>query len=285
MIINPLITQIVIAVLSFAAVSIGVYYGWDMLKQWLHKQEKRYDKVLNDQLLLEMPPRVAMMLTALIILALGIIFGLLLESPTFFIIGCALGLAIPHLVINHLEEKRLKKLDEQIIDGITTVASAVRAGLTLVQGFQLLVQNSVGPIKQETAQMMKEYDLGIDLQQAMHNTANRIGSKYYRLLFTAIQAHRERGGDMGQSLDRIAESIREIQRLEGKLDAITAQGRTQARFMGIMPFVIIAILWVIDSSSTERLITEPIGRLILLTALVLIATGFIWIRRIMNVDI
>jgi tight adherence protein B len=119
----------------------------------------------------------------------------------------------------------------------------------------------------------------------MRNTSDRIGSVYYRLLFSAIQAHRDRGGDMGQSLDRIAESVREIQRLEGRLDAITAQGRAQARFMGIMPFVIIGILWLISPDDTSKLLTEPLGRVLLMIALVMIGVSFMWIRRIMQVDI
>jgi tight adherence protein B len=189
------------------------------------------------------------------------------------------------MIFRHLETKRKKRLDEQIVDGITTLASGVRAGLTLVQSMQLLVRNSTGPLKQEFRQLMREFDLGIDLHQAMRNTSDRIGSVYYRLLFSAIQAHRDRGGDMGQSLDRIAESVREIQRLEGRLDAITAQGRAQARFMGIMPFVIIGILWLISPDDTSKLLTEPLGRVLLMIALVMIGVSFMWIRRIMQVDI
>ena len=90
---------------------------------------------------------------------------------------------------------------------------------------------------------------------------------------------------MGQSLDRIADSIREIQRLEGRLDALTAEGRSQARFMAAMPFVILAILWYIVPEDTSMLLTDPTGRLILLLAVILIGVGFVWIRRIMQVDI
>jgi len=195
------------------------------------------------------------------------------------------ALALPYFVLNHLEEKRLQRLNEQIVDGITTLASGVRAGLNLVQSCQLLVKNSTGPIKQEFGQLLREYELGVDLNSAMHNASDRIGSSYYRLLFTAIQAHRDRGGDMGQSLDRIADSIREIQRLEGRLDALTAQGRSQARFMALMPFVIVFILWTIAPADTAKLLTDPVGRLIMMAALGLIAVGFVWIRRIMQVDI
>ena len=125
----------------------------------------------------------------------------------------------------------------------------------------------------------------MDLNQAMRNSANRIGSSNYRLLFTAIEMHRQRGGDAGESLDRIAESIREIQRLEGKLDALTAQGRLQASMMASMPVVILIILYFIEPDGTRLLFVEPLGRLILVVAMVMIAIAFFWIKRIMAIDI
>lgn len=90
---------------------------------------------------------------------------------------------------------------------------------------------------------------------------------------------------MGQSLDRIAESIREIQRLEGRLQALTAQGRAQARFMAAMPILIFIILYNIDPDGTSELFAQPLGRLLLLMAIGIITVAFLWIRRIMAVDI
>ncbi|MDH3584410.1 MAG: type II secretion system F family protein [Phycisphaerae bacterium] len=274
-----------ISVLGFSATFLFLFYGWARIRAVIQREEDRLDRVLNNQLLLDIPPRAALGLILLAVLGVGAVMWAVLQSFFWFIMGAAGALFLPYLVISHLEEKRRKRLDEQIVDGMVTLSSGVRAGLNLVQSIQLLVKNSVGPIQQEFRQLLREYELGVDLNLAMRNTSDRIGSSYYRLLFTAIQAHRDRGGDMGQSLDRISESVREIQRLEGKLDAITAQGRAQARFMAAMPVVILVILWVIAPDDTEKLLIEPIGRLILLVATVLIVTGFLWIQRIMQVDI
>ena len=150
---------------------------------------------------------------------------------------------------------------------------------------ELLVQNHRGAIQQEFQQLLREYQLGVDLSQAMGNTANRIGSSYYRLVFSAIQAHRQRGGDVGESLDRISDSVREIQRLEGRLTALTAQGRAQARMMAAVAVVILAIMYFIRPDATSFLVTEPSGRLILLIGAAMIGVAIVWIRRIMQVDI
>ncbi|MEO0476647.1 MAG: hypothetical protein AAF085_11865, partial [Planctomycetota bacterium] len=89
----------------------------------------------------------------------------------------------------------------------------------------------------------------------------------------------------GESMDRIAESIREIQRLEGKLDAITAQGRIQANMMAIMAVVIIVMMMVIFPEDTKMLFTEDAGRVILVIAGGFILAGYSWIKKIMQVDI
>lgn len=275
---------ILIYVLAFSSVFIFVNYGWKTVRAWLILQEDYYDRVLNDQLLLNINPRLAMVLTIMVILLMAII-GYLIGGPMIMILLGALAFFAPWLVVRHFDQKRKERLNLQLVDGITTIASGVRAGLTLIQGMELLVQNNTGPIKQEFAQLLREYQMGLDLNQAMRNCANRVGLSNYRLVFTAIEMHRVRGGNSGESLDRIAESIREIQRLEGKLDAITAQGRMQARFIGLSPAMLLFIFYFVDPVAVSTLFTEPLGRVLLLFCSALVMVGWVWIQRIMTVDI
>ena len=282
---SDLIYLSAISFCGFAATYIVVRYGWTTARRYLRRQERRYDVVLNKQLLLNVPARTAMGLAAAGVVMMGLVGFLLGERWEYFILAAGLGLFIPHMVITHIETKRRAKLEEQLINGITSLASGVRAGLTLVQAMELLVRNGTGPIKQEFQHLLREYNLGIDLQLAMHNASERIGSAHYRLLFAAIEAHRQRGGNMGESLDRIAAAVREIQRLEGRLHTLTSQGRNEARMMGAMPVVILVLMYFIMPKETQMLFTEAWGRLILLMASGLIVIGFLWIRRIMSVSV
>ncbi len=277
----PILTSLIV----FAAVFMSAMYGYPWARVVLARTEAWYEKVLVRQLLIDIQPRLAVVLAGLCVLATGLAGYLALESGLWFLIGCVAGAFIPNLVVRHLEQQRRRKLDAQIVDGITTLASGVRAGLNLVQSMELLVKNAPDPIRQEFAQLLREYNLGMDLNQAMRGAANRIGSSYYRLLFTAIEMHRVRGGDAGESLDRIAQSVREIIRLEGKIDAVTAQGRTQANMMAAMTFVILMMLYGINPQGVDQMFIEPVGRGLLLTAALLIAGGFWWIRKIMQVEV
>ncbi len=273
-----------LSLLTFAAVVFFVNFGWGVVLNLYHKQINWYDRVLNEQLMLDVPAAAAVWASVAGVIILAAFFYLV-GGILWLLIGAAIGAVAPYLTIRHLEQKRLERLNTQLVDGITTMSSGLRAGLNLVQSFELLEKNTAGPIKQEFGQLLREYQMGVDLNRAMRNAANRIGSRHYRLFFTAMEMHRVRGGDAAASLDTLAESIREIQRLEGKLDALTSQGRTQAWMMTCMPAVLLAVLYMIDPEGVELLFTTGIGRAIMLVAAALIAAGYYWIRRIMDIDI
>lgn len=276
--------QVLCSVMLLAGILLMVRYGYTPGKAWIDKQQLYYDRVLCRQLLLDVDPR-----TAVWAHIAGVVFivliGVYLTGVLIGLVLAAISALVPYFIIRHLETKRRFRLEVQLVDGLASMASGVRAGLNLVQSMQLLVQNQNGPIEQEFGQILREYEMGMDLNQAMRQASDRIGSQLYRLTFTAIEMHRLRGGDSGESMDRIAESIREIQRLEGKLDAITAQGRVQANMMAIMAVVIIVMMLVIFPDDTMMLFTTTEGRIILLVATGLITAGYFWIKKIMQVDI
>jgi tight adherence protein B len=282
---HPALLLAAASILTFVSVYMLVRYGYAWSLAVITRQEQAYDRVLRRQLLIDIDPRTALAVSAGLVLLVGLSVYLLTASPLAGFACAGAAMLLPNLVVRHLETKRLQKLESQIVDGLTTLAAAARAGLNLVQSMELLERNSVGPIKQEIGQLLREYRMGMDLNQAMQNASNRIGSQLYRLTFTAIQMHRLRGGDTAESLDRIAESIRDISRLEGKLDALTSQARYQALFMSLMPVVFIVLLWTIDPQGVGLLFSEPAGRLILLGVAATILVAFVWIRKIMAVDI
>lgn len=280
-----IVWHLLISATVFAAVYLLATQAWPLALALLRRQQQWYEQVLVQQLLLDITSGKAIAFAWLTMLIGALVFLAIGGTAIWFIAGAILGGLMPNLVVSHLQQKRRQQLDHQLLDGVTTLASGVRAGLNIIQSVELLVRNSTGPIKQEFSQLLREYQMGLDLGAAMRNAADRIGSSHYRLLLTALGMHRRRGGDVGHTLDSLAESIREIQRLEGKLDALTAQGRTQARMMAAMPIVLLALMYLIEPDGVSQLFIDPLGRIILAMATTLVAVAFWWIRRIMAVDI
>lgn len=278
--------QAIISGVLFAGTLGAVWFGYRPMLDRIHRRERLYEKVIRGQLLMDISPRTATVIGGI----LTAFFALLGWSMTASVFGAilfgALASFLPNAILKILRRRRLAKLESQLVDGIQTLSSGVRAGLNLVQAMEMVARDGPKEMRQEFEHMLREYSYGIPLDEAMSNAATRIGSGDYRLLFAALQTHRERGGDLGVTLDRIAESVREIQRLESRVKSLTAQGRATARWLGFMPAIVLVLWYVlISADDVKSLFSDDMGRLILAGMVLLNLVGFLWIRKIVSVDI
>jgi len=251
----------------------------------MRRQERQFDRVLRSKLLMDISPRVATWLSLIGVVLLAAVGYVAFGGLLGIVVGAAAGVFLPLAAMRVLQNRRLRKLEDQLVGGIQILASGVRAGLNLIQAMELVARDGPVPLRQEFAHLLREYEYGVPVEEAMENAAERIGSGDYRLLFSALQTHRERGGDLGDTLDRIASSIREIQRLENRVRSLTAQGRATARWLGAMPVVVLGILYLLVPEGVRLLFTDSLGKLILLVIVALNIVGFLWIRRIVAIDI
>jgi tight adherence protein B len=273
-------------IMMFILIVMAVMVGVNPLLLAIRRREEKQDRVLRSALLLSITPRAVTIMTGILVLVLATIgFTLMDGSVIALTIFGAVGVILPVFVIRWMVKRRLEKLEEQLVGAIQTLASGVRAGLNLVQGMQMVARDAPDPIRQEFSHLVQEYEYGIPLDEAMENSAARIGSSDFRLLFTALRTHRERGGNLGETLDRIALSIREIQRLDNKVRTETAQGRATARWLGALPGVVLGMLFLISGDSVTLMFVDPLGKGMLGGVVLLNLIGYLWIRKVMQIDI
>ncbi|HAU38238.1 MAG TPA: hypothetical protein DCX07_11060 [Phycisphaerales bacterium] len=278
--------QTITSAVMFLATAAAVYLGGRPLLELIARREQQYDLALRGGLLMNVKPRSVTVLTVLAMASMGLIGYALTESLLGTFVAAGIGMFLPAVVVKVLWRRRIAKLETQLVPGIQTLTSGVRAGLNLVQAMKLLATDGPRELRQEFAHLLREYDYGVSLEDAMDNAADRMDSGDFRLLFSALKTHRERGGDLGATLDRIAESVREIQRLENRVRSLTAQGRATARWLAAMPAVVLAILYfLVSPEDTVRLFTEDAGKLILAVIVILNIAGFLWIRKIVSINI
>ncbi len=278
-------SQIAMIVMFFLIV-MAVMVGVNPLLLAIRRREEKQDRILRSALLLNVKPRSVTVMTGILVLVLAVIGLIMMDGSVIAMtIFGAVGVMLPAVLIQWMVKRRLAKLEEQLVGAIQTLASGVRAGLNLVQGMQMVARDAPVPIKQEFGHLVQEYEYGIPLDEAMENSAARIGSSDFRLLFTALRTHRERGGNLGETLDRIALSIREIQRLDNKVRTETAQGRATARWLGALPCVVLGMLFLISRDSVTLMFTDTLGKAMLGGVVLLNLIGYLWIRKVMQIDI
>lgn len=223
---------------------------------------------------------------SILVLSCFLTFWLIADSLVFGILFAGLLLTGPWYIVHRMAERRRERIEDQLADSMVALSSGIRAGLALGQSLKILADQCPHPICQEFRQIVGEFSLGKPLEQCLIETRDRLQSENFALFSAAMLASRESGGRLNETVERIAHSVLEMQRIERKVRAETAQARTSAIYMALAPFFILVIYYfVIDPVNTERLFTTFPGQLILGTAIILNVMAYLWARQILNPDV
>lgn len=191
----------------------------------------------------------------------------------------------PWFLLRRMAERHRVKIEDQLADAMVTMANAVRAGLSLAQSMEILAAQCPKPINAEFFQMAAEYKLGKTLERTLTEAKERLRSENFALFAAALLASHESGGRLNETVERIAESVRELQRLERKVASETAQARKSAVYMALAPLIILVVYYFVDPVNTSLLFTDIFGQMLLGTAVLFNVIAYFWARAILNPDI
>jgi tight adherence protein B len=269
-----------------AAVSLATVAGRDLITSALEFVERDLREKLRR--LRVNTRRLHQWVIVWIVSVVGALLGLafLADSVPFGILSAIVLFCVPWYLIRRRAEKRRLQIEDQLADAMVALASAIKAGLSLGQALEIMADQCPRPICEEFRQMVGEYQMGKPLERVLIETRDRLKSENFALFAAAMQASRESGGRLNETVERIAHSVMELQRLERKIFSETAQARTSAVYMALAPFaVMIMYYFFVDPVNTERLFTTVPGQLILCTSVVLNIVAYLWARYILNADI
>lgn len=224
----------------------------------------------------------------LVRLAVAVLFfavGLLIVGPIVGLLTALVGFAIPWFVLLNLKKKRIKKLELQLIDALELLGNSIKSGLTLPQSVELVVREFPPPISQEFSLVLAETRLGKDFTEALEAMAARLESNIVHILATGVSVVKRCGGDLSVIFSNIAQTIRDRATVEGKLEAVTAQGRFQGLILGLMPFVLVVVLYFVDRQHVETLFTEQIGIWAFSGVCIMVILAQLWIRKLLAIDV
>jgi len=196
----------------------------------------------------------------------------------------ALALA-PRLLYWWMRQKRLRKFEEQLPDALMMIAGGLRAGVGLSSAIQQLVAEADPPISQEFSLMLREQRLGVALEQALSNLNRRVPTQTTVLVVSAMRVAAETGGGLAETLERTAHTIRSRLQMEGKIGALTSQGKLQAWVVGLLPLVLMAILDKMEPEAMSMLWHTRMGWATLAVIGFLEAMGIYVIRKIIAIDV
>lgn len=212
-------------------------------------------------------------------------FASLLRGGMAGILGMAVTYLIPRFVLKIMKRRRIERFNAQLSGALNGMSNALKAGFSIQQAFETVVQEGESPIAQEFGMFLQQLRIGVRFEDAMDQMDQRIGSEDLTLMIQSIEIARQTGGNLTEVFDRIDETIRERHRVEGKIKALTAQGRIQGRVVGAMPVVLGIVLYFLDPVMMMTFIRSQAGMIVLLIVLVLEVCGALLIRKIVDIDV
>lgn len=201
---------------------------------------------------------------------MGVILG-----PVFGFIGWKL----PRPFVNFIYDRRVKKYQAQMVDGLNLLANGLAAGLSFNQALGMVVNELPAPISEEFNYILSQNKIGVPMEDCLETLVERIPLEDNQMFVSAVNILRETGGNLIEVFQTIIYVIRERIRVLQKIEALMAQSKTQATIMCLMPFVMTGIMYTMDSEGMKKALSHTYGILMILGAYVLtFIGGFVMIK-------
>lgn len=201
-------------------------------------------------------------------------------------LGVALAAALlPRWALARLRRRRIEAFRQQMPDALMLIAGGLRSGSGLMQALAQAAGELVAPARHELGLLLREQRLGVSLDEALASFERRMPIEESVLFASALRIGSAAGGSMATTLESLAGSMRRKLAIEGKIRALTAQGRLQAWVMGALPSLLAVALFAIEPVAMRALVTTWQGWLVCATVALLQAIGVLVIRRIVAIDV
>ena len=174
----------------------------------------------------------------------------------------------------------MRAFEDQLPDLLITMAASLKAGHSFKQGIQSVVDEGQEPAAKELRRVLTDTQLGRPMEQALMETADRIGSKNFSFVITAVNIQRQVGGSLAGLFDMVADTVRDRQQFARKIRSLTAMGRMAAYVLIGLPFFIAAVVSLINPVYMHPLYHTGLGQKLLIGSVVMIGLGSMMLKRI-----
>jgi tight adherence protein B len=197
----------------------------------------------------------------------------------------ALGIATPTLLVMNAKSRRLERVDQQLPDALDLIGRALRAGHAFPTAMKMVGDEMAAPIADEFRATFDEVNFGISMGDALMNLATRVPSTDLRYFVIAVLIQRETGGNLAELLDNISKIIRERIKLMGQIRVLSAEGKMSAWVLGLLPFGAGLMIYLTTPDFLSVLFTDPMGRKMVATCLVMMVLGVLAMRKIIKIRV
>lgn len=216
---------------------------------------------------------------------LGAGLGLMMVGPAGLLIGGGAAAAAPILWIRRRRRLQKEAVEGQLADLAASVAMAVRSGLSIPQAIAFAADEAEAPLRDRLDLIMAEQHVGAPLERALSAFADDVGTDDARLLVLILSTHARTGGNLAVALEEVADTLRHRVAARRELRALTAQGRVSGLILGILPIGFFLVLATTSRQDLGPVYRSPTGLGMVGAGLLLEGLAFLWIRRILRIEV
>lgn len=210
-------------------------------------------------------------------------------SAGVVLLGVALAasaaIGIPLIVINHLAERRRKRMEQQFPVALDIFVRALRSGHPIAAAIDLLTQEMDDPIGSEFGLVADEVSYGAELTDAIEDMANRWDLEDIRMFVVSLSVQLETGGNLAEILENLSEVVRARASLYLKVRALSSEGRMTGWILTVLPVFTMVSMFLVNPGFYLDVAGDPIFLFGFPGLLLLYLVGFLWIRKLVDIKV
>lgn len=239
-----------------------------------------------DRLVLESGTELLPNTTFLIVLASSLLVGgsfwLYGGDPLQGAIGGIVGLAVPLVGLILLRGRRMRAIREQLPHVLDMLARSTRAGQSVEQAIALVGQEAGGVLGAEFRRCEQQLAMGRAFDRVLKSLASRVRLVEMRIFTTTLIVQRQSGGHLSDTLERMGSVVRDRLTAQRQMRASTGAGRMSTLIVATVSPLTYVFVYFFQRSHLELLFEDPMGRILLLAALILEVVGLIWVFALLK---
>ena len=226
--------------------------------------------------------------SAFVVFILGIITLIMhYDNFDFMILLVILILVffLPDLFLNLRFNQKRKRIEEDLLKAIIIMNNAFSSGKSIIQAIEMVKVELDGPIEDEFEKIYLDISYGLSLDVVFTRFYERVKLEDAKYITTCLTLLNKTGGDIVSVFSRLEKEILDKKNLRNELHSLTSSSRFVFKFLAVLPFIFVFIIFLLNPTYFYPLFTTTIGFIILVLILILYVL-YIWIiRRILEVKI
>jgi tight adherence protein B len=188
--------------------------------------------------------------------AIGLFFK---GAPLYLaaLIGLFLGAALPHFFVGSLINKRIKQFTHNFPDAIELLVRGLKSGLPIGETLNVVAKEIPGPVGEEFKMVTEKVKIGKSMEDALQDTADRMGTAEFQFFVITLAIQRETGGNLAETLGNLADVLRKRMQMKLKIRAMSSEAKASAYIVGVLPFFVFAMVWMVNKPYLEGFFYEP----------------------------